>query len=170
MRAAVLRGGRFVETDVPEPVPGPARAAPAEGTGAVVVSEPSPRRRELAGRFGAHVVVDPGVRDPFDAWRDAASRGQSLTVLECSGRPGMLNTVLHRAPRSTRVLLIGACMTEDVFRPVVGIYKDITVTMCMAYPPEEFAGTLRRIAQGTVDAAFTMLTAPDDHVKVLVRP
>ncbi|MCX4671281.1 hypothetical protein OG453_32145 [Streptomyces sp. NBC_01381] len=80
-----------------------ARAAPAEGTGAVVigagpiglgataalvergvapvvVSEPSPRRRELAGRFGAHVVVDPAVRDPFDAWQDAASRGQSLTT------------------------------------------------------------------------------------------
>ncbi|MEV0320972.1 zinc-binding dehydrogenase [Streptomyces sp. NPDC050658] len=185
-----------------------ARAAPEEGTGAVVigagpiglgataalvergvapvvVSEPSPRRRELAGRFGAHVVVDPAGRDPFDAWREASSQGQRLTVLECSGRPGMLNTVLHRAPRSTRVLLIGACMTEDVFRPVVGIYKDITVTMCMAYPPEEFGGTLTRIAQGAVDAealitgevgfdgideAFAMLAAPDDHVKVLVTP
>lgn len=185
-----------------------ARAAPAAGTGAVVigagpiglgataalvergvapvvVSEPSPRRRSLAARFGAHVVVDPGARDPFDAWREASSAGQGLTVLECSGRPGMLNTVLHRAPRSTTVLLIGACMTEDVFRPVVGIYKDITVTMCMAYPPEEFAGTLERIADGRVDAAalitgevgfagideaMAALMRPDHHVKVLVRP
>ncbi|MEU7576901.1 zinc-binding dehydrogenase [Streptomyces sp. NPDC041068] len=185
-----------------------ARAAPAPGTGAVVlgagpiglgataalvergvapvvVSEPSGRRRELAERFGAHVVVNPAMRDPFDAWREASGSGQSLTVYECSGRPGMLNTILHRAPRTTRVLLIGACMTEDTFRPVVGIYKDITVTMCMAYPPEEFEATLRRIADGRVDAeslitgevgfdgieeAFAMLASPDDHVKVLVRP
>ncbi|MEU6658200.1 zinc-binding dehydrogenase [Streptomyces sp. NPDC046821] len=155
------------------------------GVAPVIVSEPSPRRRALAERFGAHVVVDPGVRDPFDAWREASEPGQELTVLECSGKPGMFNTVLHRAPRSTKVLLIGACMTEDVFRPVVGIYKDITVTMCMAYPPEEFARTLGRIADGTVDAAALVtgevglagvnaaldtLRAPDDHVKVLVRP
>ncbi|MGH4029109.1 zinc-binding dehydrogenase [Actinomycetota bacterium Odt1-20B] len=155
------------------------------GVAPVVVSEPAQKRRALAGRFGAHVVVDPGERDPFDAWREASSAGQELTVYECSGRPGMLNTILHRAPRSTRVLLIGACMTEDVFRPVVGIYKDITVTMCMAYPPEEFAATLRRIAEGRVDAAalitaevgfddvdaaFAMLAEPEEHVKVLVRP
>ncbi|MFE4671316.1 hypothetical protein ACFVFJ_02440 [Streptomyces sp. NPDC057717] len=47
----------------------------------------------------------------------------------------------------------GACLTEDVFTPVVGLHKDITMTMCMAYPPEEFAGTLERIADGTIDAA-----------------
>lgn len=153
------------------------------GVAPVVVSEPSPRRRALAARFGAHTVVDPAVRDPFDVWREARASGQSLTVYECSGKPGMLNTVLHRAPRSTRVLLIGACMTEDVFRPAVGICKDITVTMCMEYPPEEFARTLERIADGRVDAAALItgevgfgeveaametLAHPDDHVKVLV--
>ncbi|MFF3492766.1 zinc-binding dehydrogenase [Streptomyces sp. NPDC002795] len=155
------------------------------GVAPVVVSEPSPRRRELARRFGAHVVVDPAETDPFEAWREASEKGQPLKVLECSGRVGMFNDILHRAPRGTHVLLIGACMTEDVFRPVVGLYKDITVTMCMAYPPKEFARTLDRIADGTVDAgalitgavglagvptALTTLYAPDDHVKVLVRP
>ncbi|WP_425827819.1 zinc-binding dehydrogenase [Streptomyces fractus] len=155
------------------------------GVAPVVVSEPSPRRRKLAARFGAHVVVDPGVGDPFEAWREAAGAGQRLTVVECSGRAGMFNEILHRAPRETRVLLIGACMTEDVFRPVVGLYKDITVTMCMAYPPREFARTLERIADGSVDAAalitgevglagvataLATLATPDTHVKVLVRP
>lgn len=151
----------------------------------VVVSEPAARRRELAGRFGAHTVVDPATRDPFDVWRQESAPGQSLSVYECSGRPRMLDTILHRAPRTTRVLLIGACMTEDVFRPVVGIYKDITVTMCMTYPPREFARTLDRIAAGGVDAAALItgtvgragvgaametLTHPADHVKVLVSP
>ncbi|MFJ2745811.1 zinc-binding dehydrogenase [Streptomyces sp. NPDC087440] len=155
------------------------------GVGPVIVSEPSPRRRELAARFGAHTVVDPGVRDPFDAWREAAEPGQALTVLECSGKAGMLEEILLRAPRETTVLLIGACMTEDTFRPVVGIYKDITVKMCLAYPPEEYARTLRRIADGRIDAAALItgevgfggvaaaidtLGAPDDHIKVLVRP
>ncbi|MFE5022107.1 hypothetical protein ACFRAO_01925 [Streptomyces sp. NPDC056656] len=76
-------------------------------------------------------------------------------------------------------------MTEDVFTPVVGLYKDSTVTVCMTYPPEEFGGTLDRIADGTIDAAALVtgqvglggvsaaldtLRQPDDHVKVLVRP
>ncbi|MFE4248261.1 hypothetical protein ACFRU3_02015 [Streptomyces sp. NPDC056910] len=80
---------------------------------------------------------------------------------------------------------VGACLTEDVFTPVVGLYENITVTMCMAYPPEEFAGTLERIADGTIDAAALVtgqvglggvsaaldtLRRPDDHMKVLVRP
>ncbi|MGW2080194.1 zinc-binding dehydrogenase [Streptomyces sp. NPDC001939] len=155
------------------------------GVAPVVVSEPSPRRRALADRFGAHVCVDPAAQDPFDAWRAAAPADTPLTVLECSGRAGMFDEILHRAPRRTRVLLIGACMTEDVFTPVVGLYKDITVTMCMAYPPEEFGRTLERVADGTIDAAALVtgqvglggvsaaletLRQPDEHVKVLVRP
>ncbi|MFI0976989.1 zinc-binding dehydrogenase [Streptomyces sp. NPDC021093] len=155
------------------------------GIGPVIVSEPSVRRRGLATAFGAHAGVDPAVRDPFDAWREAAEPGQALTVLECSGKAGMLEEILRKAPRGTTVLLIGACMTEDTFRPVIGIYKDITVRMCLAYPPEEYAHTLRRIADGSVDAAALItgevgfggiaaavdtLSAPDEHIKVLVRP
>ncbi|MFD4708530.1 zinc-binding dehydrogenase [Streptomyces sp. NPDC058430] len=155
------------------------------GVAPVVGSEPSPRRRALAERFGAHVCVDPAARDPYDAWCAAAPPHTPLTVLERSGRAGMFDEILHRAPRRTRVLLIGACMTEDVFTPAVGLYKDISVTMCMTYPPEEFARTLERIAEGTIDAAALVtgqvglggvsaaldtLRQPDDHVKVLVRP
>jgi threonine dehydrogenase-like Zn-dependent dehydrogenase len=155
------------------------------GVAPIIVSEPSAKRRELAARFGAHVVVDPSVRDPFDAWKEAAEAGQKLTVFECSGKAGMFNDVLYKAPRGCTVMLIGVCMTDDTFRPVVGIYKDITVQMCMVYPPEEYPATLRRISEGTVDAAALItgqvgfggvaaaigtLNNPADHVKVLVRP
>lgn len=155
------------------------------GVAPVIVSEPSPRRRELARRFGAHVVVDPGERDPFDVWREVAGPGQKLTVFECSGKAGMLNDLMYKAPRGTTVMLIGVCMTMDSFRPVVGVYKDLTIKMCLTYPPEQYPATLRRIAEGTVDAAALVtgqvgfggvaaaigtLQRPDDHVKVLVRP
>jgi threonine dehydrogenase-like Zn-dependent dehydrogenase len=155
------------------------------GVAPVVVSEPSPRRRELARTFGAHIVVDPAEQDPFDAWRTAAEPGQPLTVFECSGKPGMFNDVIYKAPRGATVMLIGVCITMDTFRPVVGIYKDLTVKMCLTYPPEQYPATLQRIADGTVDAAALItgevgfagipaaidtLRRPDDHVKVLVRP
>ncbi|MEU8525908.1 hypothetical protein AB0C77_09995 [Streptomyces sp. NPDC048629] len=57
--------------------------------------------------------------------------------------------------------------------------------MCLAYPPEEFPKTLRRIAAGKVDAAglitgevgldgvpdaFAALADPAEHIKILVRP
>ncbi|GCD97982.1 zinc-binding dehydrogenase [Embleya hyalina] len=155
------------------------------GVAPVVVSEPSPRRRELARAFGAHVVVDPAERDPFDAWRESAEPGWAPTVFECSGKAGMFDRITYAAPRGATVLLIGVCMTEDTFRPVVGIYKDLTVKMCLTYPPEEYPKTLARIAAGSVDAASLItgqvgfegvaaaidtLGRPDEHVKVLVRP
>lgn len=155
------------------------------GVAPVIVSEPSPRRRELARAFGAHVVVDPAEQDPFAVWREVSEAGQPLTVFECSGKAGMFNDVLYKVPRGATVMLIGVCMTMDSFRPVVGIYKDLTVKMCLTYPPEQYPATLRRIADGTVDAASLVtgevglagvaaaidtLGRPDDHVKVLVRP
>ncbi|MBF6133024.1 hypothetical protein IU501_08405 [Nocardia otitidiscaviarum] len=76
-------------------------------------------------------------------------------------------------------------LTRPHIRPVVGIYKDISVQMCMVYPHEEYARTLRRIAEGTVDAASLIpdevgfdgiagaieaLRRPDDQIQILVRP
>lgn len=47
-------------------------AAKAHGARRVIASEPSPKRRELALRMGADIVVDPGERDPIQAWNELA--------------------------------------------------------------------------------------------------
>ncbi|MEU2830643.1 hypothetical protein ABZ667_18520 [Streptomyces lavendulae] len=101
------------------------------------------------------------------------------------GLPGMLNRLLHTVPRGAEILQIGGVMTGDVIRPVVGICKDVTVRMCLTYPPREFGATLDRLADGRIDAAalvtgeagfggldeaFASLRRPERHIKVLFRP
>jgi threonine dehydrogenase-like Zn-dependent dehydrogenase len=155
------------------------------GVAPIVASEPSRLRRETALRLGAHRVVDPAAEDPVEVWRSLAEPGRLLHVWVCAAVPGMINDLMYKVPRQTRILQIGGLMTDDVIRPVVGIYKDIVLEMCMIYPHEEYAETLRRIADGRIDAAslitgevgldgvagaIEMLHHPDDHIQILIRP
>ncbi|MBO2458300.1 zinc-binding dehydrogenase [Actinomadura violacea] len=155
------------------------------GVAPIVVSDPSRLRRETALRLGAHRVLDPADQDPVEVWRSLASAGQALTVFNCVSATGLLNRLMHAVPPRTRIMQIGAVMSDDVIRPVVGVYKDLVIEMCLVYPHEEYAATLRRIADGTVDAASLItgevglagvpaavdaLRRPEDHIKILVRP
>ncbi|MER5488841.1 zinc-binding dehydrogenase [Streptomyces sp. NPDC002812] len=156
------------------------------GAGPVVASDPSPLRRAAAARLGAHAVVDPAAQDPVRLCAElAGARPRPTVVVNCVGVPGMLNRLLHTVPRGTEILQIGGVMTEDVIRPVVGIYKDVTIRMCLTYPPEQFGATLARLAEGRIDpaslvtgeagfggldAAFASLRRPEEHIKVLIRP
>ncbi|GLV99408.1 zinc-binding dehydrogenase [Streptomyces lavendulae] len=157
------------------------------GAGPVVASDPSALRRAAAARLGAHAVVDPsGGEDPVAHCAALAGpRPRPMVVVNCVGLPGMLNRLLHTVPRGAEILQIGGVMTDDVIRPVVGIYKDVTVRMCLTYPPREFGATLDRLADGRIDAAalvtgeagfgglgeaFASLRRPERHIKVLIRP
>ncbi|MGW4249199.1 alcohol dehydrogenase catalytic domain-containing protein, partial [Nocardia sp. NPDC004722] len=82
-------------------------AAKAHGARLVVASEPSPKRRELARAVGADIVVDPNEQDPIAAWTTAVAQadsviGQSgtgiLIAYECSGRAGILGTLMRTMP------------------------------------------------------------------------
>lgn len=155
------------------------------GVAPIVASDPSPRRRAAAAQLGAHRVVDPGQQDPVEVWRSETEAGRQLTVFNCVAKKGLLNELLYAVPPRTKIMQIGSLMVDDTIRPVVGIYKDVVIEMCMVYPHEEYAKTLQRIANGTVDAAalitgevglggisaaFDALGQPDEHIKILVRP
>ncbi|MFD7261083.1 zinc-binding dehydrogenase [Streptomyces sp. NPDC059874] len=160
------------------------------GAGPVVASDPSALRRAAAARLGAHAVVDPADGehpvDPVARCVELAGAGaRAMVVVNCVGVPGVLGALLHSVPRGTEILQIGGVMTEDVIRPVVGIYKDVTIRMCLTYPPQEFGATLTRLADGRIDpavlvtgeagfggldAAFASLRRPEEHIKVLIRP
>ncbi|WP_405982134.1 zinc-binding dehydrogenase [Streptomyces sp. NBC_00158] len=157
------------------------------GAGPVVASDPSALRRAAAARLGAHAVVDPaGGEDPVRRCAELAGpRPRPMVVVNCVGVPGLLDRLLHAVPRGTEILQIGGVMTEDVIRPLVGIYKDVTIRMCLTYPPREFGATLARLADGRIDpgalvtgeagfgaleAAFDSLRRPEEHIKVLIRP
>ena len=75
-----------------------------------------------------------------------------------------------------------AALTEP---PTLGIMKELNVQYVLGYTPEEFAWSLRLIAEGQVDAAsmvtasvgidgvakaFADLANPEAHTKIIVEP
>ena len=150
----------------------------ARGVENVVAADFSPRRRELATAMGAHQVLDPANGSPFDSVKAAV-------VFEAVGVPGIIDDILLRARPGTRLVVAGVCMQPDTVHPFFAIAKEINVQFVLAYNPEEFAGSLRALAEGEIDAtpmitgevgldqvgaAFDDLADPERHCKILVTP
>jgi threonine dehydrogenase-like Zn-dependent dehydrogenase len=154
------------------------------GIETIVASDFSPARRDLAMTMGAAVVVDPAGASPYEAW-STISAGRSVVVFEAVGAPGVINDVLRRAPMQSRVVVVGVCMKPDTINPFYAIAKEIDVRFVLAYDPNEFAASLRSIAEGEVDVAplitgrvgltdvpgaFEALADPARHCKIVVTP
>jgi threonine dehydrogenase-like Zn-dependent dehydrogenase len=159
-------------------------ALSALGIEPIVASDLLPARRELATRMGAHVVVDPAEEPAVEAWRRAAGPRPGITF-EAVGVPGMIERVMADAPPEGRIVVAGACMQRDSIRPMIGLNKSLMVQFSGGYTPEQFAQTLRDIAEGRLDVAplvtgsvgiaevpqvFEALARPSAHAKVLIEP
>ncbi len=144
----------------------------------IAAADYSAKRRELAMTMGAHQTIDPSQGSPFDSVTPAV-------VFEAVGVPGIVNDVMRRAPMGTRLVVAGVCMEADPILPLFGIAKEINVQFVNAYDAEEFAESLRLLADGEIDvgplitgevgldgvgAAFDDLANPDTHCKILVTP
>ncbi|MFE3194198.1 alcohol dehydrogenase catalytic domain-containing protein [Nocardia sp. NPDC059240] len=169
-------------------------AAKAHGARLVVASEPSPKRRELARAVGADIVVDPNEQDPIEAWTTAVAQsdsvvGQSgngiLIAYECSGRAGILGTLMRTMPFNSRIQVLAAPFDDEPIIPVVGQFRRIAVNFGHGPHENAYDITLQRLADGEIDAealitgrvgldgvadAFTALRHPDQHVKIIVIP
>jgi threonine dehydrogenase-like Zn-dependent dehydrogenase len=156
----------------------------AVGVESIVAGDLSPTRRAMALTMGATVAVDPTEEGVVDAWR-RVDGGRPLVAFEAVGVPGMLQQLLQDLPPGTRVAVVGVCMEPDRILPFYAIAKELSLHFALAYGVDEFAGALRALAEGEIDAspmitgsvdldgvpgAFEALAHPDDHVKILVEP
>ena len=148
------------------------------GVESIVAADFSPKRRELATTMGAHQTLDPAQGSPFDTVTPAV-------VFEAVGVPGIIDDLMRRARHGTRLVVVGVCMQPDTMHPFFAIAKEINVQFVLAYDPNEFADSLRAIAEGDIDvtpvitgdvgleavgAAFDDLANPARHCKILVTP
>ena len=175
-------------------------ALKAQGHGPVIAADFSPRRRAAAEKLGADVVIDPAKESPHERWEGLGvpkARGAQQmvrmmggsfgrpVVFECVGSPGVLESLIEAAPAGAQIVVAGVCMETDRIEPTIAITKEIELTFVFGYTPEEFAGTLRSLAEGQIDVeglitgrvgldgvagAFSALGDPEAHVKILVTP
>jgi threonine dehydrogenase-like Zn-dependent dehydrogenase len=171
------------------------------GVRPIVAADFSPARRALAEAMGADIVVDPAEHSPYRRWEAAMAQSAEAApllgsllaappsrpgvIFECVGVPGIIQQVLEGATRQARIIVVGVCMEQDHFEPFFGINKELNIQFVLGYTPEEFAATLRHLAEGQIDVeamitdrvgvadvrhAFDELANPERHVKILVEP
>jgi threonine dehydrogenase-like Zn-dependent dehydrogenase len=173
-----------------------------EGAHPIIAADFSPARRALAERMGADNVIDPTTASPYQSWADAATpagydpsrfarlfdigpRQRPGVVFECVGVPGLVQQVMEGAPAGARVVVVGVCMETDRIEPFFGIVKQLNLQFVLGYTAEEFADSLRHLAEGRIDAgalitgtvgldgvagAFADLANPERHAKVMIDP
>ncbi len=139
-----------------------------KGQHPIVAADFSPRRRELALKMGADIVVDPKEKSAFETWKEAAvyadaskappvqpwTRGPALrpsVIFECVGVPGVIESIMTGSQSGARIVVVGVCMERDSFEPMLGISKELNVQFVLGYTPEEFAETLFNLAQGNIN-------------------
>ena len=115
-------------------------------------------------------------------------------MFEASAARGILNRLLYSVPEFTYLMIVGSGMVDEAIRPVVGIYKNLTLEFCGgAGKGQNYHGelqkTLDRLVRGSINGkllitgltglegaaeAFRLLrpSRPDDteHIKILIQP
>jgi threonine dehydrogenase-like Zn-dependent dehydrogenase len=89
------------------------------------------------------------------------------------------------APAGSRIVVAGVCMETDRLEPLVFITKEIELRFVLGYSADEFAASLRNLAEGATrygeiitsvvtleetPAAFTRLQTDKGQIKILVAP
>jgi (R,R)-butanediol dehydrogenase/meso-butanediol dehydrogenase/diacetyl reductase len=154
------------------------------GAACVVVSEPRPTAKRRARAIGATATLDPGSGDLAEAFADTAG-GAPEVVFECVGTPGMIEHAVTLAPLFGRLIVVGACMEIDHFRPIMALTKELTLTFVLGHTRGDFQFVIDALAQGRIDprplvteiagfdrfpAAFDGLRTGADSCKLLLKP
>lgn len=79
------------------------------GAKAIIVSDPLPLKREMSGKFGADIVLDPTkVNVVHEIERITDGRGVNA-LFECAGEPSTIQKIPYIAGFRCKVACIGAC-------------------------------------------------------------
>lgn len=137
------------------------------GFGPVIAVDFSERRRKVAEKLGADVVIDPSKETPHARWSEfnVPATLQDLAVarymgdpadaiiFECVGKKGLLQNLIQEAPPAAQFIVVGVCMETDYFEPVIAAAKELSLRFVIAYNIQEFSQTLTNISDGRIDAA-----------------
>jgi (R,R)-butanediol dehydrogenase / meso-butanediol dehydrogenase / diacetyl reductase len=150
--------------------------ARARGAERVTVADPAPARRALAQTMGATDLLS-SVADADDESYDA--------LVECVGRPELVEACVAPARARGRITIAGACEQPINVEPISGLLKELTFRFALAYQPIDFTSVIDAFATGFIDptsmvgpvvdlsrvgGAFEMVRTASAVGRVLVAP
>jgi L-iditol 2-dehydrogenase len=153
------------------------------GASMIVVSDPNPRKREIAAAVGADVVIDPASTSLPDAIRPLTGGRGADVAFEAVGSPAtVLDALAVPRPGGTAVLVGLTSPAASASVPLFGVLRrDITIEAvwlrrftfqrAVALLPQLPVGRLisHRVPLGRIGHAFDLLRS-GEAVKVVVEP
>lgn len=154
-----------------------------EGAGTVVVTEPSPWRREVAASLGFEVVPDGST---MTAVVGALTDGEGAdTTFDSAAHPAVAAEVTAATRVLGRIVVVGVYKQPVPLDLQAVCFKEQTVTGVRVYTSADVTRAIELLASGAVDlsafptkafaledtaAAFEAATSGQDCLKVLVTP
>jgi (R,R)-butanediol dehydrogenase / meso-butanediol dehydrogenase / diacetyl reductase len=142
----------------------------------ITVADPDPRRRHAASAMGVTDVL-ASVAD--------ADLGAYHAVIECVGRPELIQACQPALRPRGRLVVSGACAEPTTIEPVTALLKELTVRYSVAYSLREFHEVVHAFGSGDIDPtptigptfglpqiseAFEAVRRAREHGRVLVAP
>jgi threonine dehydrogenase-like Zn-dependent dehydrogenase len=115
----------------------------------VAVASRSMHRKDAALAMGADIVAGCD-RDGLAAL-EAALGGPADIVVECVGKPGVLNVAIDCVRNEGTVISMGMCLQVEEFVPGRCAFKDVKLLFPIGYSASEFAETARSFDAGHIN-------------------
>lgn len=116
--------------------------AVALGAERVTVADVDPTRRQAAMSIGATDVLS-SVED--------AERGEYHALIECVGKPELIEACAPAARARGRIVIAGACETPFSVEPIGGLLSELTYRFSVAYRENDFHAVIDAFATGLID-------------------
>lgn len=99
-----------------------------KGAGKIIASDPVEPRRDMAGRLGADIVVNPLEENLIEVSRRAANYGPGV-VIECAGAEETIQEALELVGRRGQVLLLAIWPKEKkvAYSPSLIVDKELSI-------------------------------------------
>ena len=125
------------------------------GARTVIVSDPSPLRREAAAELGAGATVDPTSDDLAAVVADATGGFGADVAVVCIGRPQLVNDALNVVGKRGRVSVFAGLADKGWAEVEANLihYKELTVVGAANSGRTDYERAVALISSGRVDAA-----------------
>jgi threonine dehydrogenase-like Zn-dependent dehydrogenase len=118
--------------------------ARAQGARRITAVDPAAARLATAQSLGATDVLTSA---------EMATSGGYDIVVECAGKPGLLNACVAAARTRGRVVVAGVCPEPDPLAQVGALMKEISIGFAVYYTTAEFQAVIDAFAGGRIDPA-----------------
>jgi threonine dehydrogenase-like Zn-dependent dehydrogenase len=144
------------------------------GIGPIVAADFDPKRRALALKMGADVVIDPQELSPYAPIHGLGNKRANL-IYECVGKPGLLLQIMNSVGFGARIVVGGFCLEPEQLYVPSGQMRRLKIFFAAGEEQQDLDLALRSIADGKVDieswiGARIGLTGVNDALHAMSTP